>query len=149
MKKSKSILGNGVLIFLLIGAFFLLMELFGLSDVAFLRLFNIVFVVYGVNRTIKSRIIAGEVDYLGNFGAGVLASFIGVFLSVIALWIYLGAITGVEHINQLAHSVILGQPDSLPQFCIALMVEGLSSSVVISLIIMQRWKNVKAIGKTP
>jgi hypothetical protein len=42
---------NGVLIFIGIGIYFLLMELLGLSDVFMLRMLNIFIVVFFLNRT--------------------------------------------------------------------------------------------------
>ena len=146
MKNSQIVLGNGIAIFAMIGVFFLILEVFGLSDIAFLRLFNIAFVVFGVNRAIKNRISNGETSYLSNLAAGVLTSFIGIFLSVIALWIYLCVLTGPGHLDDLANSILLGGTSSLPIFCIALLIEGLSSSVIISFTLMQLWKNTKAIN---
>ena len=49
-------LNNGILIFISIGIYFLLMELLGLSDVFLLRLLNIFIVVYFINKTIKSKL---------------------------------------------------------------------------------------------
>ncbi|MFT6243705.1 MAG: hypothetical protein ACJA0U_000387 [Salibacteraceae bacterium] len=147
MKHSQTILANGITIFAMIGVFFLILELFGLSDITLLRLFNVVFVIYGVNRAIKSRISNGNTSYLSNLAAGVLTSFVGVLLSVIAIWIYLGAITGPEHMNDLANSILLGGSNDLSLFCISLAIEGLASSVIISFTVMQRWKNTKSVDQ--
>jgi hypothetical protein len=137
------ILKNGILVFFAIGIFFLFLEFTGLSDIAFLRFFNAVFIILGVNATIKSGATGGNRNYFQNFGAGILTSFIGVFLSIIGLAIYIGIIKGVDHLDVLAHSIMFGKANSLFQFCAVLFIEGLASSVTIAFIIMQRWKNYK------
>ena len=52
MKLPKELV-NGFIIFIGIGLYFLLMEFLGLADMYFLRLFNILFVFYGTNKTLK------------------------------------------------------------------------------------------------
>ncbi len=144
MKYFKGIMGNAILIFLLIGVYFLIMEATGLADKAFLRTFNFVFIFYGVNHVIKQRIEEGKTGYVGNFGAGILTSFIGVFISIIALGLYIQFFKGAEYMQELASSILIADgPSSIAQYCIALMIEGLASSVVLSFILMQYWKGVR------
>ena len=39
-----------------------------------------------------------------------------------------------------------GEEITLPQFCLALLFEGISSSFILVFILMQKWKNVKKIS---
>ncbi|WP_339838973.1 hypothetical protein [uncultured Flavobacterium sp.] len=45
---------NGILIFLGIGLFFLLLDLFGFADKNYLRILNAFIVLYGINETLKT-----------------------------------------------------------------------------------------------
>jgi len=146
MKRFRPELENGVIIFILLASYFLTVDIFGLSDSLLLRMFNVVIVYFGVNRCIKNRIRDGNNTYLGCLGGGVLTSFIGVSLSIIGLAVYIVVFRGPEYISELAPSVISGNgAHSVFQFCVALLVEGLASSIVLSFILMQKWKNIKNI----
>ena len=63
MKMPKE-LYNGVIIFIGIALYFALIEVLQLTDVFYLRLFNILFVFYGVNKTLESNYKEGK----NNFG---------------------------------------------------------------------------------
>jgi hypothetical protein len=137
-------LNNGILIFISIGIYFLLMELLGLSDVFYLRLLNIFIVIYFLNKTIKSNYIEGKADYLHNIISGSLTSLIGVFLSVIGLLIYISMKGGTEYLSKLSGDFLFGGgTPTLNQYCIGLLFEGIASSIIITFTIMQYWK-----GKT-
>jgi hypothetical protein len=59
MKLPKELL-NGGIIFIGIGAYFLLMNALSYADLFYLRLLNVFFVFYGVNRTIEMNINEGK-----------------------------------------------------------------------------------------
>lgn len=59
-------LKNGIVIFLGIGIFFLLMDFLGLADKNYLRILNAFIVLYGINESIKMNIKNGKTDYLQN-----------------------------------------------------------------------------------
>ena len=86
---------NGMLIFATLGIYFLVLDALGYADVMFLRFFNAVIVGFFINRTIKINVSRGKVDYLENLGSAVLTAVFGVFLSVLGLWFYIGAVQGV------------------------------------------------------
>jgi hypothetical protein len=137
-------LNNGILIFISIGIYFLLMELLGLSDIFYLRLLNIFIVIYFLNKTIKSNYLEGKADYLQNIISGSLTSLIGVFLSVIGLLIYISMKGGTEYLSKLSGDFLFGGgTPTLNQYCIGLLFEGIASSIIITFTIMQYWK-----GKT-
>lgn len=133
---------NGILIFIGIGIYFLCMELLGLSDVFILRLFNIVIVIYFVNKTIKANYLAGKVEYLDNIISGTLTSLIGVVLSVAALLGYIALKGGDAYLAKLSQNFLFGGGNpSMYQFCIGLFFEGIASSVIITFTLMQYWKD--------
>lgn len=133
---------NGILIFIGIGVYFLLMELLGLSDIFILRMLNILIVIYFVNKTIKSNYIDGKIAYLDNIISGTVTSLIGVVLSVAALLGYISLKGGDAYLSKLSQNFLFGGGDpSMYQFCIGLLFEGIASSVIITFTIMQYWKD--------
>jgi len=140
MKLSKE-LSNGFIIFIGIGIYFLLMNLLGLSNVFFLRLFNIVFIFYGVNRTIVSNLIDGQKEFLSNAISAFFTSSIGVFLSVLGLFVYSYINGGDAFINNLSKSFLFGGEPSINLYCFSLFIEGIASSVIVSLLLMMYYNN--------
>ena len=101
-------LNNGVLIFVGIGIYFLVMELLGLSHLFFLRMLNIFIVIYFLNKTIKSNYNEGKIDYLENLISGTLTSLIGVVLSVVGLLIYISMRGGDAYLAKLSQNFLFG-----------------------------------------
>lgn len=147
MKTYTTELKNGVLIFLGITLYFTLIDLLGQSDNPFLRLFNGLFVIYGVNKTIKSRIQKGKTRYLNHLFSTTLTAFVGVGLSVLALGIYLAVFKPAGHIAILADSILMSATATtgIWEYCVSLFIEGFTSSAIIGYILMQRWKNVQVL----
>jgi hypothetical protein len=52
-----------VIIFIGIGLYFMLMEILGLADLYYLRVFNVLFVFYGTNRTLKMNYKKGRLCF--------------------------------------------------------------------------------------
>jgi hypothetical protein len=143
MKSIRIEIRNGILVFLLLGGYFLIIDAVGLADQFYLRLFNIFLVGYGANLTIQSRLRDGKFGYFGNLIAGFFTALIGTSLSVIGLFLYIEFIQEPDYLYSLADSLfITATPNNLLQYCIGLVIEGVGSSVVISYGLMQRWKNV-------
>lgn len=138
--KLRKELANGILIFLGIGIYFLTMEALGLSDIYYLRLLNIFIVLYVVNKTLKSNIKEGKTDYLQNIISGGLTSFIGVFMSVIGLRLYIAIKGGDAYIKNLSDVFLFGSDPSANEYCIGLFFEGIASAVIATFILMQYWK---------
>lgn len=135
-------LNNGVLIFIGIGVYFLLMELLGLSDIFLLRILNIFIVVYFINKTIKSNYKEGKTEYLENLISGTLTSLIGVFLSVAGLLAYINIKGGNVYLEKLSENFLFGGGEpSMYQYCIGLLFEGIASSIIITFTLMQYWKD--------
>ncbi|MGK4566780.1 hypothetical protein [Flavobacterium sp. 3HN19-14] len=140
---------NGIIIFLGIGIYFLALEFLGLSQYPALRIFNIIFVIYGVNRTIKGNKEAGVRGYNTNFLAAVITSMIGAILSVGALLAYIYAHGGESYIKNLSDSYIFGGGEiSIWQYSIGLLFESVAASLMVSFCLMQYWKDkVEVINK--
>lgn len=135
-------LNNGVMIFIGIGVYFLVMELLGLSGVFMLRLFNIFIVVYFINKVIKSNYKEGKNEYLDNLISGTMTSLIGVVLSVAGLLAYMSIKGGNEYLAHLSKNFLFGGGEpSMYQYCIGLLFEGIASSIIITFTLMQYWKD--------
>ena len=84
MSSNKIIVNNALLIFGGIVGLFLLMKILGLDDISELRFLNFFFVLWGINRAIKTNIDRNkEVLYLNNFSIGIGTSVVAVGLSII------------------------------------------------------------------
>ena len=140
MKISKEF-QNGFLIFLGIAIYFLFMNLVGLSDVFYLRLFNTLFVLYGVNRTIMMNIHDGEVFLVNNAKSAMKTSLIGVFLSIIGLIIFSYLQGGDQYVQSLSKTFLFGGNPSVMTYSICLLFEGIASTVVVIMLLLLYWNN--------
>lgn len=140
MKLSKEF-QNGFLIFLGIAIYFLFMNIIGLSDVFYLRLFNTVFVLYGVNRTIMMNVHDGEVFLANNAKSAMKTSLIGVFLSIIGLIAHSYLQGGDQYVQSLARTFLFGGSPSVMTYSICLLFEGIASSVVVTMLLLLYWNN--------
>ncbi|CAL2101382.1 conserved membrane protein of unknown function [Tenacibaculum sp. 190130A14a] len=143
MSSTKIIINNALLIFGGIVGFFFLMKIFGLDNVSELRLLNFVFVLWGINRAIKTNInINKETFYLNNLSIGIGTSVLAVGLTALGLIIYVDYIDN-SFLSVLEDSFFWGSNLTLPLVVFALLIEGVASSVICSFILMQYYKNVK------
>jgi hypothetical protein len=140
MKISKEF-QNGFLIFLGIAIYFLFMNLVDLSDVFYLRLFNTLFVLYGVNRTIIMNIHDGEVFLVNNAKSAMKTSLIGVFLSIIGLIIFSYLQGGDQYVQSLSKTFLFGGNPSVMTYSICLLFEGIASTVVVTMLLLLYWNN--------
>ena len=133
---------NGFIIFAGIGLYFILLELLGFSDVFFLRIFNILFVIYGVNRTIKANKEDGIRGYNRNLLSAIITSMIGAALSIASLLTYIYFKGGEPYLKQLSENFIFGGGDlTIQQYCIGLLFESTAASLIVSFCLMQYWKD--------
>ncbi|RZJ33194.1 MAG: hypothetical protein EOO51_14690 [Flavobacterium sp.] len=147
--KFKTEIINGIIIFVGMGLYFLLMEWLNMSHHVYLRLLNLIFVVYGVNRAIKTNYEAGVRGYFANLIGAIITSMIGAVLSIIALWIYIQANGGEAYLNEHpARYIFGGDTTNVEYFCIALLFEASAASLAVSFCLMQYWKDkVEVINK--
>lgn len=129
-------LRNGIIIFLGIGLYFLLMIFLGLGNISALRLLNVIFVFYGVNQTIKMNLNEGKKNFVSNAVSALITSIIGVVLSIIGLLIYSYIRGGDAYIQSLSKTFLFGGNPTIVTYCISLLFEGIASSIIVTLLIM-------------
>ncbi|MEL1244723.1 hypothetical protein AAEO56_10660 [Flavobacterium sp. DGU11] len=147
--KISRVLINGLIIFACIAAFFLLMEVAGLKDQVYLRLVNFIFVIYGINRTIRGNFKDHIDGYFANLIAGILTAMVSLIVGIFSFMAYVEYRGGADYLHTFAKSYIFGGGEpSINDFCIALAVEGTAASVIVSFTLMQFWKDkVEKINK--
>lgn len=139
MKLPKEIY-NGFVIFIGISIYFLLMEILGLSNLLYLRLLNILFMFYGVNKTLKMNFNEGKTVFASNAVSATLTSLIGVFLSIIGLVIFLYYKGGDAYIQNLSETFLFVGKPTVVTYSISLLFEGIVSAVIVTFILMLYWK---------
>lgn len=147
--KFKRELINGFLIFLGIAAYFLIIEYLGLADEFYLRIFNILIIAFGINLTIKQNNQDGINGYFTNLISGVITSMIGAILSVGSLLFYIQSKGGEAYLEKLSKGFLFGGGDlNVSYYCIGLLFESIASSIIVTFVLMQYWKNkVEIINK--
>lgn len=139
MKISQEIT-NGFLMFLGIGSYFLLMEVLGLSSHYILRIFNVLIVIYFLNKTIKFNIQNNKKGYLVNMSSAALTGVIGIVLGIIGLALYI-QIRGIDvTVARLSKEFLFGGNPTLGEYCISLLFEGLASVLMVVFINVQYWQ---------
>ena len=140
MKISKEF-QNGMFIFLGISVFFLIITFFGWADLFYLRLFNVLFVFYGVNRTIMMNLQQGEVLLVNNAKSAMHTALIGVFFSIVGLVIYSYLQGGDQYVKSLSEPLLFGGNPSVLTYSFCLLFEGVASSVVVTLMLLLYWND--------
>ncbi|WP_163397552.1 hypothetical protein [Flavobacterium fluviatile] len=140
MKVPKEII-NGFFIFLAIALFFLLLEVLNLAHLYYLRLLNVLFIFYGVNRTLKMNLAEGQTNFLPNAISAMVTSFTGVVLSIVALLIYSYARGGDAYVKSLSEAFMFGGDPSVPVYTLCLFFEGSASCIIVTLLLMLYWNN--------
>ena len=140
MKLPKELL-NGTIIFIGIAAYFLLMNVLGYGNSFYLRLVNIFFVFYGVNRTIQMNVKEGQTEFVSNAVAAMITSLVGVFLSITGLVIYSYMQGGDAYVQSLSKTFLFGGNPSIFSYSISLLFEGIASSVIVAMLLMLYWNN--------
>lgn len=140
MKFSKEFT-NGFIIFVGIGTFYFLIKIAGLSDLYYLRFISVFFVFYGVNRTIKMNLSQGKKSLASDAGSALLTSLIGVFLSIFGIVIYAYLNGGDSFVHNLPKTFSLGGEPTLICYTVSLLIEGISSSVVVTMLLLIYWNN--------
>lgn len=141
MSKEKIIIKNAILIVLMIGGFFLISKALGLEGNPYLRFLNLIFVLIGIRQAVKTNVEVNNVTgYAKNAGVAFGTSIIGVLLSTLGVLIYIEFIEP-EFLSTMNNSFLIGGDVSIFELLFTLVIEGIASSVVGSLIVMQFYKN--------
>jgi hypothetical protein len=139
MKLPKELL-NGLIIILGIGLYFLVMELLGLADNPILRVFNVLFIFYGTNRTLKQNYAEGNTVLVSNAESAFLTALTGVILSIFALIAYSYAKGGEAYIGTLSKTFLFGGEPTVMTYSISLLFEGISSAVIVTFMLLLYWE---------
>lgn len=131
---------NGVIIFLGIALYFVLMELFQLTDVFYLRLLNILFVYYGVNKTLQSNYKDGKTNFGKNALSALITGFIGVGLSIMGLTAYIYSKGGDEFIDSLSYTLLYPGEATVMTYVFSLLTEAIVSVMIVSFSLLLFWK---------
>ncbi|HEX8013955.1 MAG TPA: hypothetical protein VF465_01865 [Flavobacterium sp.] len=140
MKIPKEII-NGFYIFLGIALFFILLEVINLSHLFYLRLLNVLFIFYGVNKTLKMNLDEGKNSFMPNAISAMVTSFTGVVLSILALLIYSYARGGDSYVKSLSEAFMFGGDPSVATYSLCLFFEGSASCIIVTLLLMLYWNN--------
>jgi hypothetical protein len=138
MKLPKELI-NGFIIFIAIGAYFIIMEFLGVADLYFLRLFNILFVFYGTQKTLKTNFNEGNTVLASNASSALKTSLTGIFLSILGLIAYSYLKGGDGYVESLSKTFLFGGNPSVITYSISLLFEGIVSAVVVTFILMLYW----------
>lgn len=128
--------------------YFLLIRLIGLHDNHWLRILNGIIVAYGIYAVIKKKksIEKGNFEYFSGFGTGILTGVIATMVFVLFMGIYLFHIEPLFAERLMGYIAGTGGPEIL---LLILGVEGVSSSVILSLTFMQKFKVSRNISEKP
>jgi hypothetical protein len=134
---------NGILIFLGIGIFFLVLDVLSLADKNYLRILNAFIVLFGINQTIKTKIKNGNSDYLENLFSGFKTGVIGIVLGIVGLIIFIYIKGGEAYLDKLSDTFFFGKDNNIIKYCSILFFEGIASSLIGSFVLMQYWKGIE------
>lgn len=140
MKLPKEII-NGTVIFIGIALFFLMMNVLGLANLYYLRLLNVFFIFYGVNKTISTNINQGQTEFVPNVVSAMVTSLFGVLLCIVGLVIYSYAQGGDAFVQNLSKTFLFGGNPSVTTYSICLLFEGMASSVIVTMLLVLYWNN--------
>lgn len=131
---------NGIIIWIGISVFFLLMKALSLADLFYLRALNILFIYYGANRILKSNFDEGKTNFPFNAKSALTTSLIGVFISIIGLIAYSYIQGGDKFVESLSASFLFGGQPTVVTYAISLLFEGIVSAVIVTFTLMLFWK---------
>jgi hypothetical protein len=122
-------------------AYFGFMNIFGLENNFYLRIFNFIILIAGVYPLLKKHIVKAEkkITYFEGFGMAFRATMTAVSLFIIFLAIYVKGINP-GFVEVLEASKIWGTDISLAQAATGIFIEGMASAIVISFAWMQYFK---------
>lgn len=117
-------------------AIFLLMSVLGLTDVFWLRIFNIVFVFYGTNKTIRMKLADDNKNFVSNAVSTIKTSAVGIILSIIGLIVYSYIKGGDAYVESLSKTFLFGGNPTVMTYSICLFFEGMASSVMVAMFLL-------------
>ncbi|WP_107038864.1 hypothetical protein [Brumimicrobium mesophilum] len=138
MLQRSNAIRNGVILFIILGVYFAILDALGLADNIFLRLGNYIFIFLIINNSLKSAVKNGE-SYLNKLAIGVVTVFTAMTLGTISLYIYFQIFE--PDLDRYISSVV--KANSYGGLCVALYIQSLASSFILVFIMCQLYKNKK------
>ena len=143
MKLPKEI-ANAFIIFAGIAIYFLIIDFFNLSHILWLRMLNVLFVWYGVTRTLSSNVAEGKTGYVSNLLSASVTALCGVALSILGLVAYIYLRGGDSYIDNFSEDLLFGGKPSANQYCIGILFEGIASALIVVFVSVQFWRSKMA-----
>lgn len=143
MKLPKELI-NALLIVVGITMYFFIIDFLGLSNVLWLRVVNVLFVWYGVTRTLSYNVEHGKTDYGYNLISAGATALLGVVIASIGLVAYVYLKGGDAYVQKLSADLLFGGEPTANQFCIGIFIEGLASALMVVFVSVQYWRNKMA-----
>lgn len=141
MKLPKELI-NAIVIFIGIAAYFFIIDLLGLSNVLWLRVLNVFFVWYGVNRTLSYNVEHGKKEYGYNLLSAGATAILGVIFATIGMVAYIYICGGDAYIKEhLASQMLFGGKPTANQFSIGIFIEGFASALMVIFVSVQYWRS--------
>lgn len=141
MDLNKLYLKYGIFIAIGLIAYFLIIKLIGLQEYIWLRLLNGLIVGFGIYSAIKKRKLLEQdkFDYFKGFKSGLYSGFVATVIFVVFMAIYMYHLDP-EFPNSIMDSWIEDYNQGPGILIFILFIEGLASSVILTLTFMQKFK---------
>jgi hypothetical protein len=120
--------------------YFFSMKLLGIGEITQLRLFNFFIVMGGIYLLLRRNMKENNDNYFQNLFLGFRTGAMAIVLTVVSLFVYLKAINPA-FIEVMEHSMIWGNHLSVFQVTVAIGIEGIASSFLLTYMVMQYMKN--------
>ncbi|MEO6348162.1 MAG: DUF4199 domain-containing protein [Aquaticitalea sp.] len=129
-------------------AYFLILKLFGMHTNPWLRLFNGVIMAAGIYFAIKyyKMMTGNSFTYVDGFKTGLLTGFLATLIFTMVMGVY------IFHLDtEFAHTILKDWFENSSQgpsiLIIIILIEGLASTVVLTLTFMQLFKKSQNVGQ--
>ncbi|MDO3695030.1 hypothetical protein QVZ41_09265 [Wenyingzhuangia sp. chi5] len=143
MTNQKIVLKNAAKIYAAIVGFYFFMKLIGMSDVVEFRILNILFVIWGINSSIKNNIHQNmDNNYLTNLSMGFSTGLLGIIGVIASMVLYITFIDS-SLMMTLQSTSFWGNNLTLPKVVFSMTIEAMASCVISTFILMQYWKKHK------
>lgn len=127
----------GILLAAAMIIFFFVMKMMNMEKIVELRMLNLPIMIIGIilaERRYKKE-NNGEMEYLEGFGLGIISAFVSVILFAIFMSIYLS--THPDFMEFVKEHVIMGEYLTPLRAAVGILIEGSTSGVICTFIIMQ------------
>ncbi|ANW96188.1 hypothetical protein AXE80_07810 [Wenyingzhuangia fucanilytica] len=143
MTNQKIVFKNAAKIYVAIVGFYFFMKLIGMSDIIEFRILNILFVIWGINSSIKNNIFQNmDNNYLTNLSIGFSTGLLGILGVITSMVIYITLIDD-SLMMTLQTTSFWGNNLTLPKVVFSMTIEAMASCVISTFILMQYWKKHK------